>query len=97
MLNSAISPFAACFVEKGCGPLWSTWGASLGEGKFGVKAGIVHTKLALPNFVRSSPPLQHESENNSLATPEQGLSWDVGEVSLAHTPGQMRTSLFPLV
>ena len=46
MLNSAISPDAACFVGKVCSQLWSTWGASLGEGKSGVIVGKVDTKVA---------------------------------------------------
>ena len=45
MLNSNIWTYATCFVGKVCGPLWSTWGAPLGEGKFGAKAGIVNTKV----------------------------------------------------
>ena len=33
-------------LGKVCGPLWSTWGASVGEGKSGVKVGILKTKVA---------------------------------------------------
>ena len=42
----AISTYTACFVWKVCGSLWSTWGAPLGEGKSGVKAGIANAKVA---------------------------------------------------
>ena len=43
MLNSLILPDATCLVGKVCSPLWSTSGASLGEGKCAVKVGIVNT------------------------------------------------------
>ena len=46
MLKYAISPCEVCCVGKVCGPLWWFWGAPLGEGKFGVKVGIVNTKVA---------------------------------------------------
>ena len=35
-----------CFARKVCGPLSSTWGASLGEGKPGVKVGIQNNTKA---------------------------------------------------
>ena len=53
MLNSAIWIYETCFVGKVCGPLWSTWGAPLGEGKSGVKAGIVTTP---PPPLQTPPP-----------------------------------------
>ena len=46
MLNLSIWTYATCFVGHVRGPLWSTWGAPLGEGKSGAKAGIVNTKVA---------------------------------------------------
>ena len=52
LLNLAISTYTTCFVGKVCGPLWSTWGAPLGEDKCGVKAGVVNTKVAR----RANPP-----------------------------------------
>ena len=48
----SILSFAACFVGKVCGPLWSTWRAPLGEGKSGVKVGIVNAKVVR----RANPP-----------------------------------------
>ena len=56
-LNSANLPYAACFVGKVCGPLWSTWGASLGEGKSGFKVGIVDTNVACRVRAEQTPPL----------------------------------------
>ena len=53
MLKFSIYP--ACFVEKVCGPLWSTWGAPLREGKSGVKVGIVNTKVARQARTRQTP------------------------------------------
>ena len=46
MLKFSISLYAACFVGKVCGPLWSTCGAPLGEDKSGDTASIVNTKVA---------------------------------------------------
>ena len=45
MLNATIWTYATCLVEKVCGPLWSTWGAPMGEGKSRIKAGIVNGKV----------------------------------------------------
>ena len=55
MMKFFISPYAACFVGKVCGPLWSTWGAPLGGGKSGVKGGIVYTKVASWAHARQRP------------------------------------------
>ena len=43
LLNSEISAYATCFAGKVCGPVWSTWGISLGEGA--AKARILNTKV----------------------------------------------------
>ena len=56
MLNSAILPYAACFVGKVCGPLWSSLGASLGEGKSGVKVGMANTVGRQANTRLPPPP-----------------------------------------
>ena len=48
MLNSAISTCTTCFVGKVCGKVCLTWVDPLGEGKSGVKAGIVNTSAPLP-------------------------------------------------
>ena len=46
----------AKFCVKVCGPLWSTWGAPLGDGEFRVKVGIVDTKVAHPANLPPPPP-----------------------------------------
>ena len=58
MLNSTIWTYATCFVEKVCGRLWWTSGAPLGEGKSGVKAWIVNTKV-VPANTPPPPEMQH--------------------------------------
>ena len=57
MLNSTIWTYATCFLGKVCGPLWLTWAAPMGEGKSGIKAGIVNTKVAR----RGKTPLEVQS------------------------------------
>ena len=47
-------------LGKVCGPLWSTWGAPLGEGKSGVKVGIVNTKVAYRACAGQTPPSEDE-------------------------------------
>ena len=37
--------YAARVVGKVCGPLWSNWGAPLGESKSGVKVRILNTNV----------------------------------------------------
>ena len=39
--HATTSPYAACLVGKICGPLCSTWGASLGEGKSRERVGKI--------------------------------------------------------
>ena len=56
MLNSTIWTYATRFVGKVCSPLWSTWGTPLGEGKSGVKAGMVNTKVARRLRTGHPPP-----------------------------------------
>ena len=56
MLNSALSNYAACFVRKVCGLLWSILGAPVGEGKSGVKVKILNTKVGLQARVGQTPP-----------------------------------------
>ena len=68
MLNSTIWTYATRFVGKVCSPLWSTWGTPLGEGKSGVKAGMVPPpfykqgtfphRIYLLSILLSSPPVK---------------------------------------
>ena len=63
MLKSVVPTYVACFVGKVCGPLWSTWGAPLGEGKSGVKVGIINTKVARRAWAWQAPPHKQLREN----------------------------------
>ena len=56
MSNSTIWTYATCFVGNVCGPLWSIWGAPLGEGKSGVNAGLFHVKVARRARTRQTLP-----------------------------------------
>ena len=56
MLKFFVSSYAACFLRKVCDPLWSTWGTPLGEGKSGVKAGIINPKVARRARAGQPPP-----------------------------------------
>ena len=65
MLNSTSWAYATCFVGKVYGPLWSTWGAPLREGKSGVKAKIVNTKVACRVRAGQTPPPRQATQTGA--------------------------------
>ena len=73
VVNVEFSHFALCsvlcIVGKVCSPLCSTWGATLGKGKSGIKVGIINTKVARRARAGQTLPLWRSRAQGGFSAP----------------------------